>query len=162
MNRNILISSLLVIIILNIAGCEKNDPYAFNVGINLVNESGKETNVFDNGDSIIFKFYLTNNSGDDAFFERPCFEFSNFLNIYKKDTEGVYQYYGKPSFNCTAALIILDIKNRETTLLATLPWSEELGWPEKQSGEFYVGDTLKLNINDERHDFEKRLYFEIK
>ena len=98
MNKNILISSLLVIIILNIAGCEKNDPYAFEVRINLVDESGKETNVFENGDSIIFKFYLTNNSGDDALFERPCYEFSNFLNIYKEDTKGVYQYYGKPSF----------------------------------------------------------------
>jgi len=160
MNKVISLIKYLVIVLFIISGCKKDDPGVFDVRIILVDEFGKQTSIFEDGDSLIFEFYFSNHTGKDATYLRPCSEYGNFLKIYKEDPEGVYQYFGQPIYYC-AGIKYLSINDDETILLTAIPWSIELGWPEMKSGKYYVGDTFTLHINSERYDFTERIYFDI-
>jgi hypothetical protein len=161
MKNIISLTGILTIIFLFLCGCEKDDPNAFFVRIILVDEVGKQTSSFKEGDSLIFEFYLTNRTGREAEYKIPCHEFGDYINIYKEDTNGIYNYYGRPIYNCVAVAFYSSINDDESLLLGAIPWCTELGWPERESGKYYVGDTLKLHINNEWHNFTKRIYFEI-
>ena len=100
MKNIISLTGILIIIFIFLCSCEKDDPGVLDVRIILVDESGKQTSIFEDGDSLIFEFYLTNHTGSDAIYLRPCSEFGNFLKTYREDTEGVYQYIGQPEYNC--------------------------------------------------------------
>jgi hypothetical protein len=153
--------TILALIFLFITGCDKEDSEDFRVRIILINDLGAQTSLFDEGELLTFKFYLTNHTGKDALYSRPCPEFGWYLKVYKKDFEGVYQYYGQPKYVCSLIAVTDSIKAGETILLTTLPWKGEFGCPELLKGEYFVGDTFTLNINNEMQDFIKRIYFEI-
>ena len=129
----------------------------------MVDEFGVQKSVFSQSDSLIFEFYLSNYSGKEATYLRPCGEFGHYLNLYREDSEGNYVYCGRPEYYCAAIAVYLNISDAETILLGRIPWSwiTEHGWPKKESGNFYVGDTLSLRINSTTFDFVERIYFKI-
>lgn len=153
---------VLVLVILSIlVGCKKDDPNDFLLEINLTDEFGNAKSQFTQSDSLIFEFYLANHTGIEATYLRPCGEFADYLKIYREDNEGNYVYYGRPEYNCAAVAVYLGISDNETILLGRIPWDTKAGWPVKESGSFYVGDTLTLHINDKSHQFAERIFFEI-
>ena len=153
--------SVLSIISILLFGCDEDELGGFNVKIILVDEFGKQTSLFEDGDSLIFKFYFSNNTGSDATYSNPCGGVWQYFKIYKEDSKGVYKYYSQPNYACAAIGMCLIIKDGERILLAAIPWSTEFGWPERKPGKYYVGDTLTLHINSESYDFIERIYFEI-
>jgi len=84
------------------------------------------------------------------------------VKIYIKNIDnGEYQYLGNPEIYCLTIGTSEKIKSGETKLIYRIPISGPK-WPEMEPGDYYVGDTLKLSIDDERSQFESRLYFTIK
>ena len=152
---------LLTIISTLICSCKKDDPTDFSLNIKLTDEFDVSRSQFTLNDSLIFEFFLSNHTGIEATYLRPCSEFSNYLHIYQKDPNGDYIYYGRPEYNCVAVAEYLGISDEETVLIASIPWDADHGWPEIEPGRYYVGDTLSLMINDRIYRFEERIYFEI-
>jgi len=151
----------LLLIIITHYGCKKEVTPDFSVKIIPENRLGVETYAFKEGDSLFFKFTLSNQSGKDAKYDQPCLQYVPYLKVYKQVSYGVYEYIGQPYIVCPAILIIKPIKNDSTVLLRTFPWSEELGCPELKAGKYYVGDTFTMDINNKSYDFNKRIYFDI-
>ena len=149
-----------MIILLLAHGCDKKGAGDFSVETRLVDEAGLMKNVFSPNDSIRFKVYLTNNSGIEAQYIRPCLQ--NYLIVYKEDSDGNYIFYGNPQFLCTDALKFEYILNEETKCVWELPWISDFGFPEKDRGRYYVGDSFNLTIQDSTYEFMERFYFEIK
>ena len=79
----------------------------------------------------------------------------------EKNDNGEYQYLGNPEIYCLTIGTSEKIKSGETKLIFLIPISGPK-WPEMELGNYYVGDTLILSIDSERHQFESRLYFTIK
>jgi hypothetical protein len=147
-------------ILLLLFGCDKKEAGDFSVETKLVDEAGVVKNAFSPNDSIRFKVYLTNNSGIDAKYIRPCLQ--NYLILYKEDSDGNYVYYGKPKVLCTDDLRVESIQDEETKCVWEMPWISNLGFPEKVVGKFYAGDSFTLNIQDSVYEFMERVYFEVK
>jgi hypothetical protein len=97
----------------------------------------------------------------DAKYDYPCGEYGQYLEIYKKDSLGVYQYFGRPEYGCYAIYIEKSIKNGSIIRLTAFPWIKEFGCPELKAGKYYAGDIFTLRINKESNEFRKRIYFEI-
>ena len=143
--------------------CKKEEPDIISVDFKVVDEFGHQRSIFSAGDSIIFEFYLSNFSGEMATYLRPCSEFITYLKLYRKDLSGNYILYGQPEYYCVAIADYRDIENEETVLIGRIPWAwlAEQGWPEKEAGSYYVGDTLSLVINNASQNFINRTYLEI-
>lgn len=152
---------LLTIISVLVCSCKKDDPADFSLDIKLADEFGVSKSQFTLNDSLIFEFLLSNHTGNEGTYLRPCSEFGNYLHIYQEDPNGDYIYYGHPEYNCYAVAVFLGISDDETVLLGRTPWDTNHGWPEIEPGRYYVGDTLSLLINDVIHYFEDRIYFEV-
>jgi hypothetical protein len=152
---------LLAIISIIIFSCKKDDPTDLSLEIKLTDEFGDSESQFSLNDSLIFEFLLSNHTGNEATYLRPCSEFGHFLHIYQEDPNGDFINFGHPEYNCADVAVYLNINDGETVLLGRIPWDSEHGWPEMMPGRYYVGDTLFLRINDRRYDFEERIYFEI-
>ena len=163
MNKHNRILGIIVFILTICIGCEKDDPRYISVNFKLVDEFGHQRNKFSQSDSIIFEFYLSNFSGTEAIYLRPCGEFAQYLNLYREDSVGNYVFCGRPEYYCVAIADYRKIGNEETILIGRMPWSwiAKHGWPDKVSGNYYVGDTLSLMINDTTLDFVERIYLEI-
>ncbi|MCK4990349.1 MAG: hypothetical protein KAS29_07675 [Bacteroidales bacterium] len=155
-----IVASFLVILAV-ISGCKKNDPDDISLEINLTDEFGATKSQFSLNDSLIFEFHLSNHTGIEATYLRPCSEFRDYLSIYREDPENNYVYYGRPEYHCAAVVVYLQISDDETILIGRIPWSTDNGWPEIAPGKYYVGDTMSLMINDSRHEYIERIYFEI-
>ena len=141
--------------------CEKDVPKYISIDCKLVDEFGHQKSEFSQGDSIIFEFYLSNFSGEVATYLRPCGEFGNYLNIYQESSGGDYIFFGRPIYYCPAVAIWDSIYDGEILLLSRTPWVEKFGWPEREPGKYYVGDTLSLKVNSDLLKTYKRIYFEI-
>jgi hypothetical protein len=161
MRKQVEVIALVLIILSILSSCKKDDPNDILVEIKLTDEFGATTSQFTQSDSLIFEFHLANHTGIEATYLRPCHEFGEYLNIYRKDDEGNYVFYGRPEYNCADVAVYLGISEYETILLGRIPWNTERGWPELELGSYYVGDTLSLMINDKMHDFYERIYFKI-
>lgn len=144
-----------------IFSCKKDDPTDFSLEIKLTDEFGVSKSQFTLNDSLILEFHLSNHTGYEATYLRPCSEFANYLHIYQEDPNGDYIYYGRPEYNCIAVAVYIGFSDGETALLGRIPWDTDHGWPEIEPGRYYVGDTLFLSINDRRYEFEERIYFDI-
>ena len=158
--RNRILGTM-VFILLICFGCEKEELNNISIDCKLVDEFGDQISQISMEDSIFFEFYISNFSGEVATYLRPCGEFGDFLNIFQEVPGGDYKYYGRPVYNCPAIAIWDSIFDGETQLVTKMPWIEELGWPEREPGIYYVGDTLSLKVNDELIKAYKRIYFEI-
>jgi len=156
------------IIVLTAFSCEKEKPETIAFLVELVNNNNVMIDSFEKDDSVFFNYYLTNNMGREVSYVRPKGEILNFLKVFKQNFEGEYEYIGKPSAFFSGLPIIKKIDDNETKLIssvlfiASAQFTSEFNWPEMNSGNYYVGDTLKLTINNERYHFESRLYFKIK
>ena len=119
--------------------------------------------MFSQSDSIIFEFYLSNFSGAEAIYLRPCSEFIQYLNLYREDSMDNYVICGRPDYYCVAIADYRKIGNEETILIGRMTWTwiTEQGWPDKEPGNYYIGDTLSLVINDTTLNFVERKYLEI-
>lgn len=155
-----LIASFIVILAI-ISSCKKNDPNDISLEIKLTDEFGTAKNQFTQSDSLIFEFHLSNHTGIEATYLRPCSEFGDYLNIYREDDQDNYVYYGRPEYYCATVAVYLGISDDETFRIGRIPWSQDHGWPEIEPGKYYVGDTMSLMINDSRHEYIERIYFEI-
>jgi hypothetical protein len=142
-------------------GCEKEKPSAIEVEIQLVNGNDIEIDAFREGDSVLFKFYLINHLGRDAAYIRPTFEIMDFLRVYRMNSSGEYEYLGNPSANFVMVVITDSIQNGETKLLGAVPTIDDFNWPEMGPGEYYVGDTFEITIEDERRYFTSRIGFTV-
>lgn len=150
------------IILMTVFNCEKEDPAPIEVLIELVNENNLVIDTFEKGDSVLFKFYLTNNMGREVTYVRPNDGIMGYLKVYKKNLEKEYEYIGHPWGYGPGVVIIEKINDKETKLLGSVPITSEFNWPEMNPGNYYVGDTFKITIDDERRHFESRIYFTIK
>lgn len=162
MKNQILFSILIVIILCVFVSCKKNDPDNITLSIALTDEYDEERIEFGLEDSLIFVFTLSNKTGNEVTYLRPCSEFRNYLNIYRLDDEDIYQYYGRPEYNCTGIAVYETISDDESKQIGRIPWSETYGWPVKNIGMYYIGDTMSLSINGTWEDYHQRIYFEIK
>ena len=102
MNRHLSILGILLFILTISKGCEKDVRNDISLEIKLVDEFGVQKSVFSQSDSLIFEFYLSNYSGKEATYLRPCREFGHYLNLYREDSEGNYVYCGRPEYYCAA------------------------------------------------------------
>jgi len=163
MNKNNRILGIIVFILTICVGCEKDDARYFSLGFKLVDEFGSQRSRFYQDDSIIFEFYLSNFSGAEGIYLRPCSEFIQYLNLYREDSTGNYVFCGRPDYYCVAIADLRRIGNEETVLIGRMPWTwlAKVGWPGKDPGSYYVGDTLSLVINDSTLEFVERIYLEI-
>lgn len=141
--------------------CEKEKPKTIEFFVKLVNDKNVVIDTFEKGDSVLFKFYLINNMGREITYVRNE-GIMDFLTVHKKNLKGEYEYIGNPSAIFAPVYIIEKIKDNETKLLGSIPTTNEFNWPEMNPGNYYVGDTLKLTIDDERRNFIQRIYFTIK
>ena len=141
--------------------CEKYAPETIDVEIKLVSDSDIEIDTFKAGDTVFFKFYLINHLGRDVAYIRPTFEILKYLKVHKRENSGNYEYIGEPSVNFVLVSIIDSINDNETKLIGNVPVISDFNWPEMGKGEYYVGDTLKLAIDDELHSFISRIYFAV-
>jgi len=151
----------LAVISILICSCNKDDPDDLSLEFKLTDEFGDSKSQFTRSDSLIFEFLLSNHTGNEATYLRPCSEFANYLHIYQEDPNGDFVYYGRPEYNCVDVAVYLDISDGETVVIGRIPWDTDYGWPEMEPGRYYVGDTLSLMINDRIYEFEERIYFEI-
>jgi len=149
-------------IVLTAFSCEKEKPETIEVLVELVNDNNVVIDTFEKGDSVLFNFYLTNNMGREVTYVRPNAEIIGFLKVFKQNFNGDYEYIGQPHVAIAPVTIIDKINDNETKLLGGVPITNEFNWPEINPGNYYVGDTLKLTIDDERCHFESRVYFIIK
>jgi len=143
--------------------CEKNNPGEQSIKIELADKNNMVIQTFEQGDTVVFNFYLKNQSDEEITYKSPCSEILDFLRVYKRvDNKEEYNYIGKPSVNCTANVIIEKIGPNKTKLIGIvgLP-STPVIWPEMDSGSYYVGDTLRISVNDWYRNFISRLYFKI-
>ena len=141
--------------------CEKYAPETIDVEIKLVSDNDIEIDTFEEGDTVFFKFYLTNNLGRKVNYVRPTQEILNFLRVHKQDIEGDYENIGQPSVFWADVSTIDSINDNETKLIGNVPIISDFNWPEMNSGNYYVGDSLRLTIDDELHSFNSRIYFTI-
>jgi hypothetical protein len=142
--------------------CENEKPKTIEVFVKLVNDNDVVIDTFENGDSVLFKFYLTNNMGREVTYVRPFGEIMDFLKVFKQNFNGDYEYIGQPNAASPLVVIIEKINNNETKLLGSVPTTIDFHWPKMNPGKYCVGDTLKLTIDDERRYFIQRIYFTIK
>lgn len=139
--------------------CEREIPETIDVEIILVNEDDVTIDLFEAGDSVLFKFYLLNHLGREVNYIRPSIGVLNFLKAHKRNNSGVYEYIGQPSIFAPPIFFTESIKNDEKKLIAIAPIDSH--WPVMSQGEYYVGDTFKITIDDELHYFNSRIYFTI-
>ncbi len=145
-------------------GCEKEKPETIEMLVELVNENNEVIDTFKKGDNVFFKFYLINSIGREVSYVRPNYQILDFLNVYmqiNKNSKEEYEYIGNPSAIFVSVCIIEKINDNETKLIASVPFINDFNWPEMEPGNYYVGDTLNLSIDSERHQFESRIYFTI-
>ena len=161
MIRSLSIFGIILVILTFPRGCEKEYPKYISIDCKLVDQYGNEKSTYNQNDSIVFEFYLSNFSGEVATYLRPCLQFGDFINVYRKEAGSNYIYYGKPTYYCPAVAIWDSIYDGETLMVTKINWTEELEWPERKPGEYYVGDTLSLSVNDDLLKTFKRIYFEI-
>jgi len=161
MNRSLSILGILLFILTISKGCEKDYPKYISIDCKLVDQYGNEKSTFNQKDSIVFEFYLSNYSCEVATYLRPCLQFGNYLNVYRKEADGNYIFYGRPNYYCPAVAIWDSIYDGVTLLVTKIIWTEKLEWPERKPGKYYVGDTLSLSVNSDLMKTYKRIYFEI-
>jgi len=149
------------IILIAAFGCEKEKPETIEGLVKLVNDNDVVIDTFEKGDSVLFKFYLINHLGREVTYIRPLAEIMDFLKVNKQNINGEYEYIGHPWAAIPGINFIDTINNNETKLLGGVPTTSEFHWPEMNPGNYYVGDTLKITIEDERRHFESRIYFSI-
>jgi len=150
------------IIVFTAFSCEKEKPETIEVLVELVNDNNVVIDTFEKGDSVLFKFYLTNLMGREVTYLRPNPEIIDFLKVFKQNFTGDYEYLGQPHVAIPFIIIPEKIKDNEVKLLGSVPITSDFNWPEMNPGNYYVGDTLKITIDDERCHFESRIYFTIK
>ena len=161
MNRHLSILGILLFILTISKGCEKDVLKYISLDCKLVDQFGYERSKFNQSDSIIFEFYLSNHSGEVATYLRPFFEFGDYLNVFREAPDGSYAFYGRPTYFVPAVAIWDSIFEGETLLLCRSPWINEFEWPDRIPGRYYVGDTLSLKVNSDLLKTYKRIYFEI-
>lgn len=153
------ISILCGIIVLMAFSCEKEKPEVIELLVELVNDNNEVKDTFNKGDSVFFSFYLINNMGREITYRRPGYELFEFLKVFKQNFKGDYEYIGRPSVYFVPTNVIKKVNDTETKLIGSIPLIGDLNWPEMNTGNYYVGDTLNLYIDSERHQFESRIYF---
>ena len=152
---------ILLLILIIFIGCEKEDLEYISIDCILVDEFGDQTNEFSIDDSLIFEFYVSNFSGEVVTYLRPCGEFGDYLNIFRETSSNTYSFYGRPVYYCPAIAIWDSIYDGEKRLVSRIPWVNGFEWPDKEPGNYYVGDTLSLNVKGDLLKTFKRIYFEI-
>jgi len=150
------------IILMTAFSCEKDNPKTVEFFVKLVNDKDAVIDTFEKGDSVFFKFYLVNNMGREVTYIRPRTEIRDFLKVFRQNLSEDYEYIGIPNviFAPVGIYEKVTINKNETKLIASVPI--DFTWPEMNPGNYYVGDTLKLKIDDERRYFIQRIYFTIK
>ncbi len=152
---------LFVTILIVAFSCEKDTPETIEMEIKLVNDNDVAIDTYEEGDSVLFKFYLLNNLGRDVAYVRPNSEILEFLKVHKKNSSGEYEYIGNPSATFVLVKIIDSIQNNEKKLLGGVPTTNDFNWPVMGQGNYYVGDTFNITIDDELHYYNSRIYFKI-
>jgi hypothetical protein len=121
MKASIRILFLCGIIVFTALSCEKNNPGEQSIKIELVDKNNVLIQTFEQGDTVVFNFYLKNQSDEEITYQSPCHELLNFLRVYKRvDDKEEYNYIGKPSLNCTANVIIEKIGYLDINILALI------------------------------------------
>ena len=111
MKNNTKFIVLFFVLLTVIIACEKDDPDELSLEFKLTDEFGVSKSQFSQSDSLIFEFLLSNHTGTEATYLRPCSEFGNYLHIYLEDPDGDYIYFGRPEYNCAAVAVYLDIRD---------------------------------------------------
>jgi len=70
-------------IVLMAFSCEKEKPESIELLVELVNENNKVIDTYNEGDSVVFKFYLINNTEREISYNSPCSGVLDFLKIYQ-------------------------------------------------------------------------------
>jgi hypothetical protein len=87
---------ILGIIIFTAFSCESdNNSISVNFKLRLLNEQGKETKIFNEGENIIFSFLIINNSSEDLFLEN-FLPNDDFFRVYKLSETEANVDYGIP------------------------------------------------------------------
>ena len=162
MNKHHLILGIIIFILTIFIGCEKDVPKYISLDCKLVDEFGHESSEFKQSDSLFFEFYLSNFSGETAIYLRPFVEFGDYLNIFREDPDGIYNFYGRPTYYVPTVAIYDSIYDGKSLMLCRTTWIDGFEWPERKPGKYYVGDTLSLKVNSKLLKTLKRIYFEIK
>ena len=138
----------------SINSCEKEKTGSIKVLIELVDENNEKIESFDEGDSVLFMFYLTNNMGREITYERPNAEILQFLEVFKENQDGDYIYIGHPYVYRPPILFIDTLDVNSTVLLGGVPVTDDFHWPDTSHGNYYVGDTLSISIDDQRNHYQ--------
>ena len=62
----------------------------------LLNSDGEQSNVFEEGENIVFSFLIINEGNKDLFFQQESFNTTEFLKVYENTSEGNVNAIGKP------------------------------------------------------------------
>ncbi len=141
-------------------GCEKEKSGTIDLLVELVNENNVVIDNFYKGDSVFFNFYLINKSEREILYSSPCSGIVKFLKVYKY-INGVYKYLGNPEIYCLTMGNYEKILGGDTKLISRMPIDGH-NWPEMNPEDYYIGDTLKIFIDNNLHRFYSRIYFTIK
>ncbi|MEZ5072392.1 MAG: hypothetical protein R2751_15870 [Bacteroidales bacterium] len=141
--------------------CDKKEPEGISVDFRMVDEA-EGPSTFNDTDSVFFEFHLSNFSGQPSTYLLPV-EFTQYLRLYRQEDAGTYVFCGEPEYDCVTVSDIRPLGIGATVLIGRIPWSwlTEHGWPEMETGFYYVGDTLPLMVGDEFRFFVERQYVEI-
>ncbi len=145
--------------------CNKN-PSSVNSEVDLcfmlVNNKDQVCDSFRTGEILNFKFYLINNTDNEVKYQVPCYELTDLVHIYMKDSLNKYTFIGAPEIRCVL-WPYFDILKPHTTLdLGFLSTKDvDINWPVLNPGSYYSGDSLRLGINNKKYTFYKRIYFKI-
>lgn len=144
--------------------CQSNNTnYGVDLYFALVNNENKIIDSFRLGENASFKYYLMNNSDSEITYAEPCPELLDLLHVYKKNSvqENQYTFIGQPSMYCLAIGKFSKLKSKLAVEFNNIYINSDINWPEMKPGSYFVGDTIRLFINDKKFIYSKRVYFKI-
>jgi len=159
--KNAIVLISLVILGILLSHCKKNSD-GVDLSIKLVNAQDQEISAFHYGDTVVyFKFTLYNNSSKSITIDRSSTSFScfSYLKVYMENPYGKYEYIGRPSVAITLIYEPELLESNQKKIIDNIPIVRSLNWPDLNQGSYYVGDTLKLKIDNEYHNYYSRIYF---
>jgi hypothetical protein len=161
--KNAIVLTMLVIFGFSLTNCKKSSDIA--VSIKLINSQGQEINSFEYGDTTYaFSFLLYNNSSKSITYDytNSFFNCLEFLKVFKKNVKGKYEYIGKPTANFSGPYGTRQLEANNIVSLSKITFkSYYQNWPILYKGSYYVGDTLTIDIDNERRNFYSRIYFSV-
>jgi hypothetical protein len=156
MKRLKLFDFLCGIILVTALSCDKiNNDTLVNFKFRLLDEQGNEKTVFNEGENVIFSFFIENKTSEDLTFYQHEMNTDDFFRLYKiNSTEGVSDL-GKPYFHIFCDKILLKVPANGIFKIE-IPWL----WYENQNygyigcpHEYYHNDTFPLTSGDYRTTF---------